>query len=44
MGSAPGNAKSWGEDKYLKIGDTVELSISGLGTQKQQVKKEEMLT
>ena len=42
MGSAPGNAKAWGEDKFLKIGDTVELSITGLGKQKQQVVKEQI--
>lgn len=41
MGSAPGNAKAWGE-QYLKIGDMVELSISGLGRQKQSVMKEEI--
>ena len=37
MGSAPGNAKSWGDDQYLKPGDKVVLSIEGLGTQKQTV-------
>jgi len=37
MGSAPGNAKSWGEDQFLKPGDEVVLSIEGLGTQKQTV-------
>ncbi|MDF1827033.1 MAG: fumarylacetoacetate hydrolase family protein [Legionellaceae bacterium] len=37
MGSAPGNAKSWGEDQYLKPGDEVVLSIEGLGTQRQTV-------
>lgn len=42
MGSAPGNAKAWGEN-YLKIGDVVELSIQGLGRQKQVVTPEVVL-
>ena len=37
MGSAPGNAKSWGEDKFLKPNDKVTLSIMGLGQQEQIV-------
>jgi len=37
MGSAPGNAKAWGEDKFLKPGDKVKLSIEGLGQQEQIV-------
>jgi 2-keto-4-pentenoate hydratase/2-oxohepta-3-ene-1,7-dioic acid hydratase in catechol pathway len=37
MGSAPGNAKYWGEDQYLKPDDEVVLSIEGLGTQRQIV-------
>lgn len=37
MGSAPGNAKSWGDDQFLKPGDEVVLSIEGLGTQRQTV-------
>jgi len=37
MGSAPGNAKYWGEDQYLKPDDNVVLSIEGLGTQRQTV-------
>lgn len=40
MGSAPGNAKYWGEDAYLKPGDEVVLSIEGLGTQRQSVTHE----
>ncbi len=36
MGSAPGSARSWGE-QYLKPGDKVRLSIEGLGTQEQDV-------
>ena len=40
MGSAPGNAKYWGENHYLKPGDEVVLSIEGLGTQKQIVTHE----
>lgn len=40
MGSAPGNAKYWGEDQYLKPGDDVVLSIEGLGKQKQTVTHE----
>ena len=37
MGSAPGSAKHWGEDKYLKPNDRVILSIDGLGQQEQVV-------
>ncbi|NCT56972.1 MAG: fumarylacetoacetate hydrolase family protein [Legionella sp.] len=37
MGSAPGNAKFWGEDQFLKPGDEVVLSIEGLGIQRQTV-------
>jgi 2-keto-4-pentenoate hydratase/2-oxohepta-3-ene-1,7-dioic acid hydratase in catechol pathway len=36
MGSAPGSAKHWG-DSYLKPGDKVILSITGLGRQEQLV-------
>lgn len=41
MGSAPGNARSWGEDKFLKPNDKVTLTITGLGKQKQTVIVEE---
>lgn len=37
MGSAPGNAKSWGEDMFLKPNDKVRLEIEGLGWQEQIV-------
>lgn len=37
MGSAPGSAKAWGEDKFLKPNDKVVLSITGLGQQQQVV-------
>jgi 2-keto-4-pentenoate hydratase/2-oxohepta-3-ene-1,7-dioic acid hydratase in catechol pathway len=40
MGSAPGSAKSWGEDKFLKPNDWVEMTIDGLGCQKQRVIRE----
>lgn len=40
MGSAPGNAKYWGEDCFLKPGDDVVMSIEGLGKQKQTVIRE----
>jgi 2-keto-4-pentenoate hydratase/2-oxohepta-3-ene-1,7-dioic acid hydratase in catechol pathway len=40
MGSAPGNAKSWGEDKFLKPNDKVKLAIVGLGQQEQIVVEE----
>jgi len=43
MGSAPGNAKSWGEDKFLKPGDRVSFTIIGFGQQEQVVVKEEDL-
>lgn len=41
MGSAPGNAISWGEDKFLKPNDKVILNILGLGQQEQIVISEE---
>ncbi|MBN1689750.1 MAG: fumarylacetoacetate hydrolase family protein [Dehalococcoidia bacterium] len=37
LGSPPGNAKSWGEECWLKPGDKVEFEISGLGKQCQEV-------
>ena len=37
MGSAPGNAIAWGEDKFLKPKDRVTFTISGLGEQHQEV-------
>ena len=40
MGSAPGSARAWGEDCYLKPGDKVSLQIEGLGRQSQTVVKE----
>ena len=40
MGSAPGNAKFWGEDKFLKPGDRVTFEIESLGRQEQTVIKE----
>ncbi len=40
MGSGPGNAKSWGEDKFLKPGDRVTLEIEALGRQDRQVIEE----
>lgn len=40
MGSGPGNAKSWGEDKFLKPGDRVTFEIAGLGRQEQTVVRE----
>ena len=40
MGSAPGNAKFWGADKFLKIGDIVTFEVEGLGRQLQKVIKE----
>ncbi len=43
MGSAPGNAKSWGENMYLKPNDHVILSIVGLGQQEKTVVIEEDL-
>jgi len=42
MGSPPGNAKSWGDDCWLKPGDRVEFQISGLGKQCQDVIAEPM--
>lgn len=41
MGSAPGNAQSWGDDMFLKPGDEVVFSITHLGEQKKRVIKEE---
>lgn len=37
MGSAPGNAKSWGDDMFLKPNDKVTFTIFGLGQQEQIV-------
>lgn len=37
MGSGPGNAKSWGENQFLKPNDRVVFSIQGLGQQEQIV-------
>jgi len=37
LGSPPGNAKSWGDDCWLKPGDRVEFEISQLGKQCQDV-------
>jgi len=37
LGSPPGNAKSWGDDCWLKPGDRVEFEISTLGKQCQDV-------
>lgn len=37
MGSAPGNAKSWGENMFLKPNDKVVFSIDGLGSQEKIV-------
>lgn len=37
MGSAPGNAISWGENMFLKPNDKVVLSISELGMQEKTV-------
>lgn len=37
MGSAPGNAKFWGEHMFLKPDDRVVLAISGLGQQEKTV-------
>ena len=37
MGSAPGNAKFWGPEHFLKPGDEVVFSIAHLGTQSQTV-------
>jgi 2-keto-4-pentenoate hydratase/2-oxohepta-3-ene-1,7-dioic acid hydratase in catechol pathway len=37
LGSAPGNAKFWGDDQFLKPGDSVRLMITALGEQNQQV-------
>ncbi len=40
MGSAPGNATSWGDNEFLKPTDRVKFTISGLGEQHQEVVKE----
>ena len=40
LGSPPGNAKSWGDDCWLKPGDRVEFEISSLGKQRQDVIEE----
>ena len=37
MGSAPGSARSWGKDLFLKPNDKVLLSITGLGQQEKIV-------
>lgn len=37
LGSAPGNAKFWGEDKFLKPGDRIAFEIESLGRQEQIV-------
>jgi 2-keto-4-pentenoate hydratase/2-oxohepta-3-ene-1,7-dioic acid hydratase in catechol pathway len=37
MGSAPGSAKSWGANMFLKPNDRITLSINGLGQQEQTV-------
>ncbi len=37
MGSAPGNAKSWGDNMFLKPNDRVVFSIIGLGQQEKIV-------
>ena len=37
MGSAPGSAKAWGENNFLKPDDTVVLCINGIGQQEQVV-------
>lgn len=37
MGSAPGSAKHWGDDHFLKPDDRVVMSIDGLGQQEQVV-------
>ncbi len=37
MGSAPGSARAWGENKFLQPDDKVVLSIDGLGQQEQVV-------
>lgn len=40
MGSAPGNARFWGEDKFLKPGDKVIFEIESLGRQEKVVVSE----
>jgi len=42
LGSPPGNAKSWGDNCWLKPGDRVEFEISGLGKQCQDVIEEQI--
>lgn len=37
MGSAPGSARAWGENKFLKPDDKLKLCIEGLGQQEQIV-------
>ena len=37
MGSAPGSANAWGNDKFLRPDDKVVLAITGLGQQEQVV-------
>lgn len=37
MGSAPGSARSWGDNQFLKPDDRVILNIQGLGQQEQVV-------
>lgn len=37
MGSAPGSARYWGDDKFLKPDDRVILNIEGIGQQEQVV-------
>lgn len=37
MGSAPGSARYWGADQFLKPGDCVVLDIEGIGRQEQVV-------
>lgn len=37
MGSAPGSAKSWGNNAFLKPNDTVVMRINGFGQQEQRV-------
>jgi 2-keto-4-pentenoate hydratase/2-oxohepta-3-ene-1,7-dioic acid hydratase in catechol pathway len=37
MGSAPGSARFWGEEHFLKPNDRVVLNISGVGQQEQRV-------
>lgn len=41
LGSAPGNAKSWGENMFLKPNDKVILAIDNLGQQEKTVIQEQ---